>query len=128
MVKGMIAAFVQAALACWNVRGTPHEKLYAPMLEGPIGVRTNSSAPNQFTGRTTLGSGTAFVTVSTRLVNSDSYIALTPIPKATVASGQQWVTPMPMSLVEGVSFAIANVDGVGRAPGYDCCWEIRNNR
>lgn len=126
-VAAALAAYAQGALALHAGR-TPIEKLESAMLKGPALLsNTGSGGAKIWAGRTPLNSGTASVTVSTAMVHSDSIIHGTWIPNATVASGQQWTTPAPMSIVHGVSFAVANVDGQGRAPGGVFCWEIRRS-
>jgi hypothetical protein len=119
-----IAAYVGAALAC---HAMPQERLYGGTLMAPLQHDVTSRGGTQFVGRTTLNSGTASVTVSTAMVKSDSWIGGQWIPNAATASGAS-VTPAPMSIVDGVSFAIANPDGAGRAPGGTFCWEIRRTK
>ncbi len=122
-----LAVQVALAQACWGRTPLgPGEE--GRLQKAPVVLHksaTNSGQANQWAGRTTLNSGSAFNTVSTRMIKADSHISGQWIPNATVSSGQQWSTPAVMSIVAGVSFAVGNVDGVGRAPGGTFCWEIK---
>lgn len=84
----------------------PLEMLFGPLLRGQPGTRT-SEETNAWAGRTSLGSGSSSVTVSTTLVKSDSLIFLTEAPGSvtTVAGSHGHVVVN--SIVHGISFALA---------------------
>lgn len=117
-----VAAYAERALGCPVY---PLEQIFRGWLRSPLGTLT-ASGPSQFAGRTTLNSGTAFATVSTRMVNSDSIIqfgfAVNSTGAMNVNSGAYLVVS---SIVSGVSFALGYVDGAGRGPGGTFLWEIR---
>lgn len=121
-MAGMYVGFV---LACW-IRG-PLERLEGPHQIGPTLLKT-AAGPNQFAGRTALASGTAFATVSTQMVNSDSIIGFAFQVSSTgamnVNSGAYFAVS---SLRSGISFALGYVDGAGRGPGGTFMWEIRRS-
>jgi len=121
-MKNLIARYVDWALSC-HVR-PPLETLFGGLLRGPLAVLTASGA-NQFAGRTSIASGTAFVTVSTRMVNSDSIILHGLDVTTTVASGAGGSATCVSSKVSGVSFALGYTDGVARGPGGTFMWELR---
>lgn len=52
------------------------QRIFGAQFMDPPSFKENAGAANQFGGRTTLSSGSATVTVSTALVNSDSVIFL----------------------------------------------------
>lgn len=116
----LLTAYVLGALAAWT---TPIENRQRSLLRSPdmLDVRTGANA---FAGRTALSSGTAFVTISTQQVNSDSLVHATFYANATTTSGQAQPVVV-SSIVSGVSFAVGNADGIGRAPGGTVMWEIR---
>lgn len=116
-----LIAYAHAALASFVGR-PPLEVLAGPLFKGQSMIRTTGSAP--FAGRTALASGTAFVTISTQAVNSDSIIYGT-LQVATQASSGTLGTYAVSSIVAGVSFAYGALDGQGRAPGGTVMWEIR---
>ena len=115
-----LAFYAQAALACGV---NPIEAYRRPLYRGPASLVT-AAGPQQFAGRTALASGTAFVTISTAVVNSDSIINATFQVSTTAGSGTNFATGV-SSIVSGVSFAYGNLDGQGRAPGGTVMWEIR---
>lgn len=118
----LFALYAEVTLGCQIY---PLELLRRASLRGPLSVLTTAGA-NQFAGRTALASGTASVTVSTAIVNSDSLIFSTfAVSSTSVASGGVPVSIVVNSIVSGVSFAFANQDGIGRAPGGTILWEIR---
>lgn len=115
-------SYVEDVLGC---RIYPLELLNRALAKGPLMVPTTAGT-NQFAGRTALASGTASVTISTAIVNSDSLIFATfAVSSTSVGSGGVPVALVVNSIVSGVSFAFANQDGVGRAPGGTILWEIR---
>ena len=117
-----LVEYAEKVLAC---QVTPIELLRRALFTGPGMVRT-TAGPNQFAGLTALASGTATATVSTTVVNSDSIILHAFQANSTsVASGAAGVDLCVNSIVSGVSFAFANQDGIGRAPGGTIMWEIR---
>lgn len=120
MHKTLLSAVV-AALAC-HMRG-PMELLYGAHLKAAAILKTTAGA-DQFAGRTALDSGTAFATVSTGIVNSDSIINHNFQVTTTCGSGIGYLIGV-SSIVSGVSFALGYIDGQGRAPGGTLMWEIR---
>ncbi len=120
-IKLWLLAYVETLLGC---RINPLELLRRPFFHGPASVRT-TAGPQQFAGRTALASGTASVTVSTAVVNSDSIIFHSFQANTTTAgSGTQFSTVV-SSIVSGISFALGTADGQGRQPGGTFMWEIR---
>ena len=79
-----VCGYAEAALACHI---TPIELLQRGMQMWPMRVRTNSGNAKQWAGYTDLASGTASVTISTQMVNSDSIINLTAAINTTATSG-----------------------------------------
>ena len=116
-----LAFYTELVLACPIF---PLELLRRPFLKGPMALET-TAGENQFAGRTSLASGTAFATISTAIVNSDSLIQATFQVNTTTASGVAFAAMGVNSIVSGVSFTFGSVDGVGRAPGGVIMWEIR---
>jgi hypothetical protein len=121
-MKNLIARYIEKVLAC-PARG-PLETLFGGILRGPLATLTASGA-KQFAGRTTINSGTAFVTISTQMVNSDSIILHGFAVQTTVASGSGGPATCVSSIVSGVSFALGYTDGVQRGPGGTFMWELR---
>lgn len=118
----LLAFYAEWILGCLVI---PIEVLHRPFQRGPMGLPTAAGA-NQFAGRTALASGTAFVTISTAMVNSDSLIQATFQVNTTTASGVAFAAYGVNSIVSGVSFTFGSVDGIGRAPGGTIMWEIRS--
>ena len=118
----LFALYAEFALGCPIY---PLELLNRALAKGPLMVPTTAGR-NQFAGRTALASGTASVTVSTAIVNSDSLIFHAfQVTSTSVASGGVSVALVVNSIVSGISFAFATQDGIGRTPGGTIMWEIR---
>lgn len=122
-MKTKLMAFVSGVLALFGCPITPIELFQRALKVGPDMLRT-LAGPGQFAGRTALASGTAFATVSTAVVNSDSIIHHGFNVTTTSTSGTNFALGV-SSIVSGVSFAIGYVDGQGRGPGGTLMWEIR---
>ncbi len=121
----LAAGYVERALAC---RIYPLEALYRGLLKGPLGVFTGiPKGSSQFAGLTDLSSGTASVTVSTRMVTSGMLINNTFSVQTLCGSGIGYATGV-SSIVDGVSFALGYLDGQGRAPGGTFMWELRRTK
>lgn len=121
-----LAWYAASAVALWT---TPIELLRRAFLKGPMMFDIRSS-PDQFAGRTTLSSGSATVTVSTRQVNSDSLLktfieaalpaAYTTQGTISVVSGGTTGTASTTAVYSGqiVDFTVLNntsqLSGVGR--------------
>ena len=103
---------------------TPIEYLSRAFLRAPLGVRATSGMAGQFAGRTTLLSGTAYATVSTTNIKSDSLVFMSFQVSTTAVDS---IAPLlaVSSLRHGISFALGYVDGTGRGPGGTIMWEIR---
>lgn len=102
---------------------TPLELLRRPFLKGPAITQANSS-PDQWAGRTTLSSGSATVTVSTRQVNSDSLIWHGAEGNANVASGTNRVTEV-KTISSAAYFTLGTQDGQAIPRDTILMWEIR---
>jgi hypothetical protein len=104
---------------------SPLEVLQSPSFKGPAIVDTRST-PDQWAGRTVLGSNAATVVVSTRSVNSDSIIGITKqfnaaLPASGIAAGV-----CVRSINPGVSFIMGYDDGVARTDyALTLMWEIK---
>ena len=121
-IKQWLSQYTERVLGC---RVNPIELLRRALFTGPGSVLSAAGA-NQFAGRTALASGTASATISTTIVNSDSIILHAfQVTSTSAASGSAAVDLCVNSIVSGVSFAFANQDGQGRAPGGTIMWEIR---
>lgn len=118
-VSSLFCAYALGVLAC-SVK-PPLEQLWGPILRSARILRTGDT--NAYAGRTSLASGTAFATISTRVVNSDSIINATFQVTTTTVSGLAFALGV-SSIVDGVSFAYGCLDGVGRAPGGTIMWEV----
>lgn len=87
----------------------PNEVLEKAFFQGGPFTRTQSA--DGWADRTTLTSGSASVTVSTALVNSDSIFWMATVPTSVgVNSGGGIVVS---SIVSGKSFAFARAEGQG---------------
>lgn len=120
-----LACFAEAALAC---QITPIEAVFRAVFRGPMwfsGLAANSGSGKQWAGYTALNSGTASVTISTAVVNSDSMININFKAAGTLAASGFPTALVANSIVSGVSFAIAQADGAGRAPSGTVMWDIR---
>ena len=82
----LLAVYAEVALGCPIY---PLELIQRALLRGPLVTNINSS-PNQWSGRTTINSGSATSTVSTFSVNSDSVFNLAvqaALPAAYITRG-----------------------------------------
>ena len=77
-----------------------------------------------FCGRTTLGSGSASVTVSTGVINSNSMFRLASIVGSTALGANSGGGVVVNSIVSGVSFALARPTGTAVAWSDIVSWEI----
>lgn len=96
------------------------EQVWRGNLRGPLAVKANSAA-NQFSGFTTLASGSATVTVSTTSVKSDSLILMGLRGTANVNSA----TGRPVevkSIVDSSYFSFGTADGVAMARDTTISW------
>jgi hypothetical protein len=102
------------------------DQLYNPQVFGPMYMPL-SGGPNsslEAVGRTAVASGTATVTVSNALVNSDSIIHLTVEASTRQSSGAASNFEV-SSIISGVSFVIATADGVNhRAAASTVMWQL----
>ena len=88
----VLGAYAQGALAA---QITPLELLRRPLLKSPIFTSANSKN-NQFSGLTTLASGSVSQVVSTSMATSGALFSLTPwvaLPAAYVTQGR--TSPQP---------------------------------
>lgn len=123
---GALAAYAQGALAL-HAKQPPIELSFGPAQRAPsflTRMAQNSGQAGQWCGRTSLASGTAFVTLSTAVINSDSIVHHGFAVNTTAVSGTNFAVGV-SSIVSGVSFALGYVDGQGRGPGGTLMWEIR---
>lgn len=98
------------------------ERLFHPNLRGPMLTDANSD-DYQWAGRTTLGSGSATVTVSTAVVNSDSLILMGSQAATNQASGVS--TPIEVKSIDpGNHFIIGTADGDALARDTDIMWMV----
>jgi hypothetical protein len=115
-----VPAFAARALACHIF---PLERLVRGWQVGPLMTKINSS-PDQWAGRTTLDSGSATVTVSTRIVNSDSLIWVQGQNHANVASGTY--KPVEVRTISpGNFFTLGTADGIAMARDTTLMWEVK---
>lgn len=121
----LASLYAAVAQACWAQ--PPLNLLWGGLLKAPQRVPVTTGA-KQFAGLTALGSGTAYVTMSTAMVTSGSLINATLMVNTTVASGSGGSATAVSSIVDGVSFAFGYTDGVGRGPGGTVMWEIRRTK
>lgn len=104
-------------------KGRPLEVQRRPFQTGPVMARV-SPGPRQFIGRTTLNSGSAFQTVSTAVVNSDSIFRLATQPSSIGPAGASGGCVVVNSIVSGVSFALARAYGTAAPWNEVVHWEI----
>lgn len=83
------------------------EFLKRPFLTGPMGTKTQSAA-DQFAGRTSILSGGTSATVSTRMVNSDSLLQLTP----HVALAAEFQTQGIIAIASGAGYKTASTTAI----------------
>ena len=85
----LVAGYAGRALACWVQ--PPLESLFGGLLRAPLKLITAAGA-KQFAGRTALNSGDAFSTISTGIVNSGDLIQATLLVNTTCGSGTAFMT------------------------------------
>ncbi len=101
----------------------PLSQLFRPLLRGPMLSRT-SGETNPWAGRTNVPSGSATVTVSTALVNSDSIIRFgTEVTSVGVGANSGGAVVV-NSIVSGVSFAFARATAVAAPWDETVMWEL----
>lgn len=101
----------------------PNEVLHGPLLEGAMTART-AAGDGQFAGRTVLQSGSASVTVSTAVVNSDSIIRYGSEVSSVGIGANSGGAIVVNSVISGTSFAFARATGVDVAWDETVMWEI----
>ena len=121
LVKAVLAALAEYAALAVVARITPIELLQRPMIKSAPMIKTNSDA-GQFAGRTTLSSGSATVTVSTRIVNSDSILHMT--PQAALEAG--YTTQGRTGIASGLSIGTASTPAVYSGDVIHATWESPN--
>ena len=104
--------------------GKPLEVARRPFQTGPSFLKQQVGTRRQFAGRTTLNSGSASVTVSTAVVNSDSII-MYGIQASSVGAQNSAFNIVVNSIVSGVSFAFARILGAGGPDNSTIMWEIK---
>lgn len=103
------------------------EQLWRALLRGPMRTKT-SEETNPWAGRTTVQSGSAFVTVSTSNVRSGDLIFVSAeIGSANVAAASGGAI-MVDSIVDNTSFALARQFGVAVAWDDIVVWQITKTR
>ena len=90
----------------------------------PLSIRANS-AVNQFAGSTTLGSGSATVTVSTTSIRSNSLIFLGAHSLTDQSSGVAAAIEV-RTIVDKSHFILGNSDGIADARETTIFWMIAN--
>lgn len=100
----------------------PIETLYGPGFFGPP-VMSVASKSNQFSGRTTLSSGSTTVTVSSTVIGSDSILHLATQSATRQNSG--FGQPVEVATISpGNFFTLAPADGVAFARDTTIMWDI----
>lgn len=103
------------------------DQLYNPHLRGPVTAQQSGAWPagvDPFVGRTTLSSGSATVTVSTALVQSDSILWATENPGSVDVAAASGGAVVVNSIVDGVSFALARQYGVSAPWDSTIYWTL----
>ena len=100
----------------------PLELVQRALLRGPM-VTKITSGPSQWAGRTTLASGSATVTVSTRTVNSDSLL-FTALEAALPAG---YSTQGRTSITSGVATGTASTTAIYSGDVVSLTWETPND-
>jgi len=106
---------------------TQGEQLFNPHLRGPLTVAQSGAWPggvDPFVGYTTLQSGSATVTVSTALVQSDCMLFTTEKPGSVSVAAASGGAVVANSLVDGVSFALARQYGVAAPWDSTIYWTL----
>lgn len=98
------------------------EQIYRGMMRGPLTTKASSSS-NQWAGRTTIESGSATITVSTTIVDSDSLILLGRQFNTNVLSGQSRALEV-KSISPGNFFTLGTSDGVAIARDTAIMWLV----
>lgn len=124
-VLAALNGYSGAVLAAHAPQG-PIELMRGLTLRGPIRTKA-TSGPNQWSGNSTINSGTATLTISTQIVNSDSIIALNvqaALPAAyttqgfvTVAAGAATATASTTAVYSGYPNLISFQSTTNQASG-----------
>ena len=120
VLLALACGYAQVALAA-HIRG-PIELMRGIGLRGPIFTKA-VSASNQWAGLTTLSSGSASVTVSTQIVNSDSILNLNMQAAIPAAYGWQGRT----SILSGTGTGTASTSAIYSGDVVSLTWESPNN-
>ncbi len=99
------------------------ELLFKPTLRGPMRTRTTGEE-NPWAGRTVLASGSASVTVSTALIQSDSIVRYGTQPNSVGVAANSGGAVVVNSIVDSVSFAFARATGVAVPWDEAVMWEV----
>ena len=99
------------------------ELLFKPTLRGPMRTRT-SGEQNPWAGRTTLSSGSATITVSTTLIQSNSIVRYGTQANSIGVAANSGGPIVAANVVDGVSFDFARATGVAVPWDETIMWEI----
>lgn len=103
----------------------PREVMEGMFQQGPRMLRTSRpGGAQQFAGRTTLSSGSASVTVSTAVVNSDTMFFLGSVVTSAGGAANSGGGLAVNSVVSGVSFALARPTGTAVPFDETVSWEL----
>lgn len=100
------------------------ELLFKPTLRGPMRTRTVAAEPNPWAGRTTLNSGSATITVSTTLIQSDSIIRYGTQANSVGVAANSGGPIVVANVVDGVSFDFASATGIAVPWDRTIMWEL----
>ena len=100
------------------------ETLYKPTLRGPLRTRTAPTETNPWAGRTTLASGSATVTVSTAIVQSDSIIQFATEVGTVGVGANSGANVVVNSIVDAISFAFARATGIAVDWDETVMWQL----
>ncbi len=101
----------------------PNEVFRRPKFRGPSFMQSPAGR-GQFAGLTTLASGSASVTVSTGVINSNSMFRLATIANSVGAASNSGGHVVVNSIVSGVSFALARATATAIPWDEVVSWEI----
>lgn len=118
-VLSLFAVYSELALGCQIY---PLELVQRAFMRGPIVTRINSDV-SQWAGRTTLASGSATVTVSTRTVNSDSLV----FTALEVALPAGYSTQGRTNIASGVATGTASTTAIYSGDVVQLTWETPND-
>jgi len=100
----------------------PKELLHGALLKGPLKT-ISAVGDQQFAGVTTIGSGTATVTVSTTVIKSDSIILCGVQALSNQASGSG-IGAEVRTISDSTHFVLGNSDGSSQAFARNIHWMI----